>query len=348
MQKMKMGLLASSMLLAAGVAGAQPVTGPYVSGSFGYNITNDPDIGTQSGLAVRPINGQSLYNPGGFAGLGALGFGFGNGWRAEIEGNYRSQNMGLNSTAGVGLANGKHRTYGVMVNALYDFNMGWAVYPYLGAGVGYEWSAVGGAISSGGSFSGNRGGLGVQGIAGIAYPLDFAPGLSLTGEYRILARPYSDNNNFGGGTVRTGSTFDQSFLVGLRYAFNSPAAPLPAYAAAPAPAPAPARTYLVFFDWDKSDLSARARQIIADASQASTKVATTRIEVNGNADKTGTAAYNVALSKRRGDAVAAELVRDGVPANRIYITANGDTRPIVPTAPGVREPQNRNVEIVLK
>jgi outer membrane protein OmpA-like peptidoglycan-associated protein len=45
--------------------------------------------------------------------------------------------------------------------------------------------------------------------------------------------------------------------------------------------------------------------------------------------------------------VAAELVRDGVPRAEIDIHAYGDTRPLVPTAPGVREPQNRRVEIIL-
>jgi outer membrane protein OmpA-like peptidoglycan-associated protein len=104
----------------------------------------------------------------------------------------------------------------------------------------------------------------------------------------------------------------------------------------------------VFFDWDKSDLSDRARQIIADAAQASSKVTTTKIEVDGHADRSGTPQYNQALSMRRAQAVGAELVKDGVPQNIISISAFGDTRPLVPTAPGVREPQNRRVEIVLK
>ena len=150
--------------------------------------------------------------------------------------------------------------------------------------------------------------------------------------------------------MNTASQYNHSFMLGLRYAFGAPTpAPAPVVAApAAAPAPAPARTYLVFFDWDKADLTARARQIIAEAAQASTKVATTRVEVAGNADKSGTPAYNLALSQKRADAVAAELVRSGVAKTAIFVTANGQTKPIVPTADGVREPQNRNVEIVLK
>jgi outer membrane protein OmpA-like peptidoglycan-associated protein len=104
----------------------------------------------------------------------------------------------------------------------------------------------------------------------------------------------------------------------------------------------------VFFDWDKSDLTARARQIISDAAQASTHVQTTRIEVNGYTDLSGTPKYNQGLSVRRANAVAAELVRDGVSRSEISIQGFGETHPLVPTAQGVREPQNRRVEIILK
>jgi len=70
--------------------------------------------------------------------------------------------------------------------------------------------------------------------------------------------------------------------------------------------------------------------------------------VAGHADRSGTPQYNQGLSMRRAQAVAAELVRLGVKQQAIAISAFGDTRPLVPTAAGVREPQNRRVEIVLK
>jgi len=104
----------------------------------------------------------------------------------------------------------------------------------------------------------------------------------------------------------------------------------------------------VFFDWDRADLTDRARQIIAEAAEASKKVQYTRIEVNGYTDRSGTPQYNLKLSMRRAKAVEAELVRDGVPQNVIEIHGYGEANPLVPTAPGVREPQNRRVEIILK
>jgi OOP family OmpA-OmpF porin len=115
-----------------------------------------------------------------------------------------------------------------------------------------------------------------------------------------------------------------------------------------APAPAPARSYLVFFDWDRADLTDRARQIIAEAAQNSTHVQYTRIQVNGYTDTSGRPAYNQRLSVRRAESVAGELVRDGVPRNVISIQGFGETHLLVPTGPGVREPQNRRVEIIIQ
>ena len=124
---------------------------------------------------------------------------------------------------------------------------------------------------------------------------------------------------------------------------------------APAPAPIPvaapvaaARTYLVFFDWNKHNLTDRARQIIAEAAQTAKTTGTTRIEVAGHTDNTGTVAYNQRLSMLRAETVAAELVRRGVPRSEIGLQAYGSSRPLVATGPNVREPQNRRVEIVLK
>jgi outer membrane protein OmpA-like peptidoglycan-associated protein len=132
--------------------------------------------------------------------------------------------------------------------------------------------------------------------------------------------------------------------IGLRYAFN---AVRPAPPPAPAAAPAPARTFLVFFDWDRADLTDRARQIIAEAANNARTVGSTRIEVQGHADRTGSAAYNQRLSVRRAEAVAAELVRRGIPRDQMSIQGFGFDRPLVPTAMGVREPQNRRVEIIV-
>jgi outer membrane protein OmpA-like peptidoglycan-associated protein len=201
----------------------------------------------------------------------------------------------------------------------------------------------------------NNSSLAVQGIAGVAFGLgQFVPGLALTLEYRYYTTVQTSielkSSSTGTSNTRTSSDIqaaNQSVMAGIRYAFG--AAPAPVAAPAPAaPVQTVARTYLVFFDWNRADLTDRARQIIAEAATARTTVRSTRIEVSGHADRSGSDAYNQALSMRRAEAVAAELTRRGVPRAEMVIQAFGESRPLVPTADGVREPQNRRVEIVLK
>ncbi|WP_333490074.1 OmpA family protein [Acidocella sp. MX-AZ03] len=90
----------------------------------------------------------------------------------------------------------------------------------------------------------------------------------------------------------------------------------------------------------------RATQIIAQAASDSKTQNVTTLEVNGYTDTSGTATYNMGLSVKRAKAVAAQLVADGVPANEIEMHGYGETHLLVPTGPGVREPQNRRVEII--
>ena len=167
----------------------------------------------------------------------------------------------------------------------------------------------------------------------------------------MVSDDYDGFRYFSNGSPRQAGSFDygqvnHSFLLGVRYNFG--VTPPPPPVVAPAAAPAPARSFLVFFDWNRADLTDRARQIIGEAANNSRTTGTTRIEVSGHADRSGTPQYNQRLSERRAQAVAAELERQGVPRSAMVIQAFGESRPLVPTADGVREPQNRRVEIVLR
>ncbi len=146
--------------------------------------------------------------------------------------------------------------------------------------------------------------------------------------------------------VNDGGFRGWSFNAGLRWTFGAP--PPAAGPGIPAPPAAPVRSYLVFFDWDRADLTDRAREVIAEAARNAAQTDVTRISVDGYADTSGTHRYNTALSLRRAKAVAAELVRDGVKQPMIGVDGLGDTRLLVATGPGVREPQNRRVEIVFR
>lgn len=117
------------------------------------------------------------------------------------------------------------------------------------------------------------------------------------------------------------------------------AAPVAAKPVAPMAAP---EKFLVFFDFAKSNLTTDAKNTIAKAAKVTGPA---RLIVVGHTDRAGPEDYNLRLSKRRADAVKAELVRLGVPANQITAEGRGEADPLVPTADGVREPQNRRVEI---
>ena len=104
-----------------------------------------------------------------------------------------------------------------------------------------------------------------------------------------------------------------------------------------------ARTYPVFFDWDRTDLSARARQIIAAAVIASSQFRIMRIEISGYTDPSGGAQYNKRLSLQRGKSVQAELLGDGVPLDEIEVTAPSTKNPLPPTEITQR---GRRIEIV--
>jgi len=65
----------------------------------------------------------------------------------------------------------------------------------------------------------------------------------------------------------------------------------------------------------------------------------------GHADRSGPAKYNVGLSQRRNASVQSYLTARGIPAGSISSEAFGETMPRVQTADGVRELQNRRVEI---
>ncbi len=377
-------LVSAPLLASMDTASAQPVTGLYIGAGAGANWVNNPERfePASEGIVIggtRNTVGKANFNTG-WAGVLSLGWGFGNGFRAEIEGNYRENEV--DSLRGFGLAplartGGFQRSYGVMANVFYDFdfaNFGLGqsiVQPYVGIGAGYaltEFHNIRGVSTGTGlvlhaddAQSIGDGSFAFQGIFGLATPLTWlgVTGLTLTAEYRFFGLLENEvkgsirdgANRILGSTRLETDKYNHSVMLGLRYAlFQPPPAPPPVVAAPPqaAQAPAPARTYLVFFDWDRADLTTRAREIISEAAQNSRRVQATRIEVAGHADRSGTPQYNQRLSQRRAEAVAAELVAQGVSRNDISVTAFGESRPLVPTADGVREPQNRRVEIVLR
>lgn len=280
-------------------------------------------------------------------------------------------------------AGGYENKAGLMANVFYDFNLGqrW-IFPYVGAGFGYQltsWTKVKASsygLDYGGypttvSPTGTIGQVAYQFMLGSSFPVSYVPGLSITTEYRFMgmagsrnysgtgSTPYiSNNQQYTNNTtkVRASADNNHSIFVGFRYAFDPERATSVAIPAQPAAPYVPqaqmampvVRTYLIFFDFDRADLTPRARDIVAEAVRNSARMPVTRIDVQGHADRAGSGEYNQRLSMTRAETVAQELQRWGVPREMIDIRSFGDTRPLVPTSNGLREPQNRRVEIVYR
>jgi len=126
-----------------------------------------------------------------------------------------------------------------------------------------------------------------------------------------------------------------------------PPPPPPQVAVAPAPLASQGRSFRVFFEFDRANLTREGERVVRDAAEAYRRTGAARVEVTGYTDLSGTPRYDLGLSKRRAESVRAALVAQGVPAGSISQSWRGKQNPLVSTADGVREPQNRRVDIVL-
>lgn len=333
------------MALPAGAMAQSP--GFYIGGAAGANWSNDSDV---TGAGVP--NGTSVDYDTGWAGLLNGGYAFTNGIRTELEVGYRGNDVdGVN---GVQAAAGDVSSWDLMGNVYYDFRNSSKFTPYVGAGIGGAWVDFDGISTpvAGRTLSGDDIGFAYQGIAGVSYAITDA--LGLFADYRYMATTDlsvdSNNNNQSADMEYS----NHSLFLGMRYSFGAPAPkpiaeapPPPPPPAPPPPAPVAPQNYLVFFDFNKATLTPDSAQVIAAAAADFKRAGAARIEATGHADRVGSDRYNVALSQRRSEVVKQELIRNGIPAQDIVVYAKGEADPLVATPDGVKEPQNRRVEIVI-
>jgi OOP family OmpA-OmpF porin len=337
--------------------------GPYIGLEAGVLIPEDIRVG---GPAFQRI----VLNKG-FDGGAVAGYDFGM-FRLEAEfvaqhakGNARNTARRNNLSPVTGLVGGDHRVLAGMANAMFDFGSPTSVNFFAGGGIGYAWRRAQywdvdnnagpvGAIALTPSTDRTDGAFAWQAVAGIRYPL--SPKADLGLKYR-----YFNAGRFNyGGTGLTGTERWRTHSVLATLTFNlgrtapveeaplPPPAPAPLPEAAPPPAPVAVCNkgpYIVFFDWDRSDITAEASSILDSAVQAYGSCESVPIMLAGYADRSGSAQYNVGLSARRNASVRGYLTSHGIADGAITSQAFGETNPRVPTADGVRELQNRRVEI---
>jgi outer membrane protein OmpA-like peptidoglycan-associated protein len=271
----------------------------------------------------------------GWAAGGMVGYDF-VGPRVELEGMYRD-NTGTVGSVGVDF-----NQTSVMANLLYDFNAGGTIVPYIGVGAGVAF-----LNTNLFNVTANSTQFAYQAMLGVGYNIDPNIRINLEGRYYGTTTPtFSYSGNLGGTPFTVNGSPNNnniSVLASIQFRFGAPAV------AAPVPVPAAqAPSFMVFFDWDRSNLSAQALNTIKQAAATFKTKGNARITATGHTDKSGPENYNMALSLRRANAVKDALVREGVPATAIAVVGRGESQPLVPTADGVREPQNRRVEIVIQ
>ena len=115
----------------------------------------------------------------------------------------------------------------------------------------------------------------------------------------------------------------------------------------PATCPVAVGPFIVFFDWDRSEITPQAAGILDNAAEQYRTTGNAQVVLAGHADRSGSDQYNVGLSQRRAEAVRQYLAGRGVGEAAMRTEAFGESRPLVETADGVREPQNRRVEITM-
>lgn len=378
-------LLAASAALALGIAGGANAQVPeqpgFYAGATGLWMWNRGDrAGPGAGLNARPRSGPGFSGVVGYKMDSPWDYALGAGaqWHrnasstvggARLDTSARYQHLDLEAGYSMNMGNDTAiRVFGgirglhfnqdavaVAIGTQAHRNV-WAVGPRIGISgqtfftenIGLVGSIDGSLLA--GSFSevGTPNGSGywrlvpvVGGELGVQYRFADSP-MAVTAGARVDAL---FNTSFDGGMSR-GNTVSAGPFVRLTYNLSAPRGAAPAPAPAPAAPPAAGRNYMVFFDFDRAVVTDTAATTIRQAANDAKAGRATRLNVTGHADRSGSDDYNMALSLRRANAVKDVLVREGIPAAQIAVVGRGESQPLVQTADGVREPQNRRVKIV--
>lgn len=133
-------------------------------------------------------------------------------------------------------------------------------------------------------------------------------------------------------------------------ATKAPEPPAPiAEAPAAEPVPVEQAMFIVFFDWDKYNITAGANDVLdAVAQEIKNRKDVHQLNIVGHTDSSGSEKYNDKLSMRRANAVRDGLIARGIPAEMIAVEGRGENDLLVKTADGVREPANRRAQITLE
>ena len=151
------------------------------------------------------------------------------------------------------------------------------------------------------------------------------------GQQAVLDQPFAAARVKEPGRVEPGAVTEQE----ARQAFG---AALGAQPERPA-------SFLLYFLEGRDELTPDSKQVVGSILSEIAKRSAPEIVVIGHTDRVGSVPSNDALSLRRAERMRDELVKAGIPAERISVAGRGEREPLVPTADEVPEPRNRRVEI---
>ncbi|MGE3250858.1 MAG: OmpA family protein [Hyphomonadaceae bacterium] len=245
----------------------------------------------------------------------------------------------------------------LLANAIYDFNQGGRFQPYVGAGVGVGRLEID-------EIDTEETGFAYQLMAGVGVPL--GEQLTLDIGYRYFSMPDVEFSYYYYAPARLaeydegeygyeveGDYTHQAVTVGLRWQFAAPPPPPepppppPEEPPPPPPVVCPAEDFVVYFEWDRSNLNQDAIATIDAAVARAQACNLSAVVVIGHTDTSGSHAYNEGLSQRRATVVADALVERGIPAEAISTQARGETDLATDTGDGVREPLNRRTAVTI-
>jgi outer membrane protein OmpA-like peptidoglycan-associated protein len=288
------------------------------------------------------------------------GYKFGD-FRLEAEAAWDRHIIDSYESGGVttGLTNGHYNVRSLLVNGVYDIPVTQRFKISLGAGAGVGNDPVKFTdVPLLTTFSNSdRTHFMWQGIGGVSYAVD--RNLDLFVEYRYRDMLGSSNAVLAS-TFRTHNATEQAVMAGLRWypwapeeqrvAYQPPPPPPPMPPAPPPPPPpmpAAVKTFIVFFDFNKSNLTPEAVNVVSQAVKEAQTMGAVRVLVTGHTDTVGSDTYNQSLSVRRAESVKDQMMSDGMTSDAITIEGKSFHDPLVATGPGVREPQNRRAVIDL-
>lgn len=237
-----------------------------------------------------------------------------------------------------------------MGNLLLDFGADDGIQGFVGGGAGIARVDLDVETPNGQLIDDSDSRFAWQALAGVRAPIGGNWDVGL--KYRFFNVDNIKLVGTNGGDYKT-DLRSHSILGSIIYNFGGEEAP-PPVVAPPAPpvqpAPPPVATcrtgpYIVYFDWDQSNLTSAATGILDNAVAQYANCGNAQVMLAGHADRSGAATYNVGLSERRNSAVQGYLVSRGVPQGVITSQGYGESRPAVDTPDGVREPKNRRVEV---